>query len=420
MNRISQLSAVMAAILLVIFLFSSCTTPQKPVYSPTPKFTTPATETPAATPIESVSPQPTKTKEPGKKESNNQQTEKGQLARIPKVEVVFVLDTTGSMSGLIAGAQQKIWSIANIILQSEPKPIIKMGLVGYRDVGDQYVTQVYDLTDNMDKVYENLMGFTAGGGGDTPEHVNKALHDALNQIQWSTGKNVLRIIFLVGDSPPHMDYQDGYNYKKLCGEARQRDIIINTIRCGVNNETEQYWREIASLGGGKYASIDQSGGVVATIDTPMDKELADLNRELGTTIVAYGSKDEREGLKLRQSRSEALAPSVQAERAKFTAGSAYFDKKDLVDAVKYDKSVMNEVQVAELPEEMQKMNDSQRKAYLENQAKKREEIKKKIEAVSKKRDQYIQQKLRENKDSFDVQVVSFIKEQAKTKGITLK
>ena len=413
MQKTSGLTAALAAI--VVILCVSCTAPQTPVYTPATPTASIGTETPVARPTEQVTPQPSPTKK-----ANSGTQEKTTLSNVPRVEVVFVLDTTGSMSGLLAGAKQKIWSIANTILQAEPRPIIRMGLIGYRDKGDQYVTKLYELNDNMDKIYENLMAFQAAGGGDTPEHVNKALSDAINQIQWTKGKNVLRIIFLVGDAPPHMDYQDGFNYKKLCGEARQKDIFINSIRCGIDAQTEQYWRDIASLGGGKYASIDQTGGVVATVDTPMDKELADLNRELGTTIIAYGGKDEREGVLRRQSKSESLAPSVQAERAKYASKSHYMDKSDLVDAVKNKEVDVNSIEVAELPEELQTMDTEKRAKYIEAQTKKRDELKKKIDEVSKNRDRYISEKQRENKDSFDSQVVSFIKEQARTKGLDIK
>src|SRR4051794_24266330 len=58
----------------------------------------------------------------------------------PRVELVFALDTTGSMSGLIDGAKRKIWSIAQFIAQGQPKPDVRIGLVAYRDIGDAYVT----------------------------------------------------------------------------------------------------------------------------------------------------------------------------------------------------------------------------------------------------------------------------------------
>src|SRR3954447_9484529 len=93
-----------------------------------------------------------------------------------QIEVCFVLDTTGSMGGLIEGAKQKIWSIANTIIAVADKPQIKIALVGYRDRGDQYITKVFDLTDDIDTVFKNLMAFKAEGGGDGPESVNQALN----------------------------------------------------------------------------------------------------------------------------------------------------------------------------------------------------------------------------------------------------
>src|SRR5882757_7264849 len=93
----------------------------------------------------------------------------------PQIEVCFVLDTTGSMSGLIEGAKQKIWSIANEMISAKPTPEIRFGLVGYRDRGDEYVTKVFNLTDDLDGIYAHLQSFKADGGGDTPESVNEAL-----------------------------------------------------------------------------------------------------------------------------------------------------------------------------------------------------------------------------------------------------
>jgi hypothetical protein len=80
----------------------------------------------------------------------------------PKVEVCFVLDTTGSMSGLIQSAKDKIWSIANSLISTDPKPEISFALIGYRDVGDSYVTQITNLTTDIDLIHTQLMAFKAG------------------------------------------------------------------------------------------------------------------------------------------------------------------------------------------------------------------------------------------------------------------
>src|SRR6516164_3363792 len=150
----------------------------------------------------------------------------------PKIEVVFCLDTTGSMGGLIEGAKQKIWSISNQIASGKPAPDLKIGLVAFRDRGDAYITKIHDLTDDLDAVYANLKEFKASGGGDAPESVNQALNESVTKIKWSNDKDTLRIIFLVGDAPPHMDYADDVKYPETCKKACEKAIIINSVQCG--------------------------------------------------------------------------------------------------------------------------------------------------------------------------------------------
>jgi len=101
------------------------------------------------------------------------------------LEMVFVLDTTGSMGGLLEGAKQRIWGIVNEVMQSSSHPLVRIGLVAYRDHGDEYVTKVLPLTNDLDKVYTTLMDYRAEGGGDTPEDVRRALADGIRRAGWS-------------------------------------------------------------------------------------------------------------------------------------------------------------------------------------------------------------------------------------------
>src|SRR6478672_6375235 len=164
--------------------------------------------------------------------------------RKPNVEVVFCLDTTGSMGGLIEGAKQKIWAISNQIVAGRPTPNLKVGLLAYRDRGDAYVTKMTELTDDLDQIYATIKEFKAEGGGDTPESVNQALNESVTRFKWSNDKETLRIVFLVGDAPPHMDYKDDVKYPETCKLAVSNDIIINTIHCGKHKDTEKFWRDI--------------------------------------------------------------------------------------------------------------------------------------------------------------------------------
>ena len=130
----------------------------------------------------------------------------------PAVEVAFVLDTTGSMGGLIEGAKRKIWSIATAIVDSNPDADIRMGLVAYRDIGDDYVTKKIELTTDIQDLYASLLELKARGGGAWPESVNEALDIVVNKLQWTSGADTRRIVFLVGDAPPHMDYAQDTKY----------------------------------------------------------------------------------------------------------------------------------------------------------------------------------------------------------------
>src|SRR5262245_33084818 len=189
--------------------------------------------------------------------------EKKQETKKPKVEVVFCLDTTGSMGGLIQGAKDKIWAICNQIVSGKPTPDLKVGLVAYRDKGDAYITQVHDLTGDLDAVHAKIKTFQAAGGGDTPEHVNQALYDSVHKIKWDGDNKTLKIIFLVGDAPPHMDYTDDVKYPETCKEAVKKGIIINTVQCGSDAACAAAWQDICKKSEGTYVAIQQDGGVVA-------------------------------------------------------------------------------------------------------------------------------------------------------------
>ena len=269
----------------------------------------------------------------------------------PTVEIAFVLGTTGSMGGLIAGAKAKIWAIANQIVLGEPKPIVRIALVPYRDKGDKYVTKVFDLTDNIDEVYTQLMKFKAHGGGDSPENVNQALYDAVHKISWSDGRQTLKIIYLVGDCPPHNEYKDVPTYDKSAQAAIEKGIYINTILCGGNRETRGVWEEIAKLSEGAFLAIAQDGGV-RDITTPYDKDLARLNLELLDTAMVYGKKEVRaKQTELNEMARDYDAPAA-ADRSAFAAKSGIVASNDLVDDVRNARVDIDKMDKELLPAEM--------------------------------------------------------------------
>lgn len=342
---------------------------------------------------------------------------KGLAQARPRVEVAFVLDTTGSMGGLIDGAKRRIWSIAERIGDGRPRPDLRIALVGYRDEGDVYVTRVHDLTSDMDEVYQNLMSFRAEGGGDTPEHVSAALSDAVHRVSWSQGSG-LRIIFLVGDAPPHMDYQDGFDYRRHVGEARQRAIAVETVQCGGDPETTQVWREIAGLGGGRFAMIDGEGGMPARV-TPVDADLARLNADLSSTVVAAGSARERAETARKIEGRAAMPSPMAAAAAPYFAKAERLVEKDLVDLPEPDqkKAVAALSREATAPAELKGKTEAEAVAYLKAQKERRAKIQSRILELQKQREEHLNGARGANTDAFDEQVVQALRKRAAEFGI---
>lgn len=352
--------------------------------------------------------------------SNNQKT----------LEMVFVLDTTGSMGGLIEGAKQKIWSIVNDVMQRKDRPKVKIGLVAYRDNGDAYVTQVTPLSEDLDKVYSKLMDFRAEGGGDTPENVRRALAEGVEKAGWAkTNPNTAQILFLVGDAPPHDDYVQETDVLVTTAKAVRQNMIINTIQCGNASDTRQIWQTIAQRGEGKYFAIAQDGGVQA-ISTPFDARLAELANKLGGTYLAYGGGEGAAGQRFREdnARSQAAteskvladAPmSAQADRAMNKAINSAAYSNDLVQEIENEKIKIEDVKEQDLPESLKKMSVSERKKEIEKRLTERKSIRAEILELSKKRDEYIKTERAKlgKQDGFDAAVSNALSEQMLRKGI---
>jgi hypothetical protein len=334
----------------------------------------------------------------------------------PRVEVTFVLDTTGSMGGLLEGAKRKIWTIARAIGEGRPRPELRVALVGYRDQGDAYVTRVHDFSTDMDAVYANLSAFEAGGGGDWPEHVSRAMSDAVHRVSWSQDR-ALRIIFLVGDAPPQVGYQDGYDYRRHVAEARQRGIVVEAIQCGSAADTAVAWQAIAGLGSGHYAQIDAQGGMPARI-TPMDAELARMNADLARTVVAGGSIAEQRASATRLDTRAAMAPAAAAEAAGYYATADKLADKDLVGLPEAEqKRELGALRAkAAAPKPLAGKSDEEALAYLKTQQETRQRLQSRVATLQRQREEFLK-KDGAPVDGFDAQVVQALKEQAKPYGI---
>jgi Mg-chelatase subunit ChlD len=197
----------------------------------------------------------------------------------PVVDVMFVLDTTGSMGDEIARIQLTLLDVAARIQKLEPSATVRYGLTLYRDRGDAYVTQVKDFTTNVQAFLAELQAVEADGGGDTPESLNEALHVAINSARWTpaTTPNAVRMAILVADAPPHLDYEQDHDYAKEMKVAQARGIKVFPVAAsGLDDQGEFIFRQLAHHTMGRFVFITYGGGTSHHVGQFANNNLDDL------------------------------------------------------------------------------------------------------------------------------------------------
>jgi hypothetical protein len=244
-------------------------------------------------------------------------------------------------------------------------------------------------------------------------------------MSWSEGRGVYKVVFLVGDAPPHMNYSDDVKYSETARLASQRDIVMNTIQCGDLPDTSRVWRQIAKLGSGQYVAIQQDGAMVA-LAAPMDEALSRLNRELAATAVPYGDERQKEEIRAKLRRSLSADAPAAASRLSYLdkiGGKLNSGRSDLVDAVRdglVDLKALPDDEL--LPAEMREMDASEQEYYLQQRSAERERIRTEIAELGRKRDSWVRAETERlaaegRGDGFDQEVLEAIRSQAAEKGI---
>ncbi len=171
-------------------------------------------------------------------------------ARSVPLDLLFILDTTGSMGEEIQRLKTTI-ELINLNLSSlSSRPRIRFGLVLYRDRGDAYVTQTVPFTEDLESFQASLNRVEADGGGDDPEDLQTALQEAM-RLSWNRGG--IRLAFVVTDAPPHLDYGQDYTYADAAREAREQGIKIFGVGTGgLDLAGEIVLRQVAQYTAARY------------------------------------------------------------------------------------------------------------------------------------------------------------------------
>ncbi len=338
----------------------------------------------------------------------------------PLVQIALLLDTSGSMSGMINQAKVQLWAIVNQFVKAEQdgvRPRIEVALYQYGTPGlgreNGYVRMLAPLTGDLDLIAEQLFKLTTSGGD---EYCGWAIHSAVQELQWSTDKRSYKAIFIVGNEP---FMQGPIDYRKSCKLAISKGIIVNTIHC--SGGSDEGWKAASLLADGTFMRIETNQAVVE-MNTPFDEEIVRLNSELNTTYIAYGAAGEK--AKLRQREMDKAARSFSqaniSKRAVAKASSSYrAESWDLIDAV--ESKGIEAIPVQELPAEIASMAPEERKSYVAEKKGKRQELQEQILALSKKRNAYVQTRQKElagNEKTLGNQIERAIQKQSADKGFT--
>lgn len=334
------------------------------------------------------------------------------------VDLAICLDTSGSMSGLIHAARQKLWSVVNEIARLKPEPRLRVALLTYgtpgRGLPGDVVIQT-DLTTDLDLVSEKLFALGTNGG---TELVGRVVHYALEKLSWSHDAG-LRTIFVAGNESADQD--KAQPFLQVAARAHARGIYVNAIYCGGADDADAAgWRSLAAVNG-RFSNIDHDHGTV-NVTSPFDAELAKLSARLNATYVFWGRQ--REVREKRQSAQDANARQAgapaAAARAETKAGAGYVARGDLVDRLEEKGFDPGKLAKEDLPEALRALDGAQRRSWLEAKARERATIQARIQELAARRAAFVREKMAEealdDSRSLDKALRDTVRTQAKEKG----
>jgi hypothetical protein len=340
----------------------------------------------------------------------------------PTIQIAILLDTSNSMDGLLSQAKKQIWKIINEISKANKnnkEVIIEVAIFEYgkssipREEG--YIKMHTPLTSDLDKVSEKLFDLYTQGG---EEYAGMVIKEATNRLQWSKNENDLKLILIAGNESFN---QGNIDYKYAVNKAKKNKIIINTIFCGnYDKGINLKWKEAAKLGNGKYMNISQNEEILY-IKTPYDEKINNLSKQLNKTYFGYSKKAKiaKKRMLVQDTMAEKLNTLVERNIVK---ASSQYDTSQWDVLSKYEKNKdktikeIKKIKKIETKEEEEKL-----KKELEEKLKKQKELKKEINKLKLKREEYLNNndKTSEKKD-FGTVIIKNIKEILKSNNFNIK
>ncbi len=197
------------------------------------------------------------------------------------IDIVFVIDTTGSMADDIAAVQSAAGQIVDRVATTVPD--FQIGVVAYEDFpvspygssGDIPSRTVLPMTSDRNAAINAINTLDAAGGGDYEEAVYTGLMHAIDGKQglgsWRGGI-ARKVIILMGDAPPHdPEPMTGFTKAAVTDRAIDADPVdFFTVAIGSDEETVRSFERLAKLNGGEYFNALTADEVVDVLFDVID------------------------------------------------------------------------------------------------------------------------------------------------------
>lgn len=343
-------------------------------------------------------------------------------ARGNTVKIALLLDTSNSMDGLIRQAKAQLWDIVNKFTYARcgngEKPNLQIALYQYGNDGlpsqEGYLQQVIGFTSDLDELSEKLFSLSTNGG---EEFCGKVIHTAVRQLNWGKNEDHLKMVFIAGNEP---FTQGKLDYRDAIGNAKEKDIIVNTIFCGDYHQgIRTGWKKGADLGGGDYLTIDHNRRIVH-VKTPYDEIILKLNKKLNKTYISYGLRGVQKMAmqEAQDQNAETLNEVVAVKRAVSKSSRIYNNSSwDLIDAADEEEFEVSKLKKEDLPAELQGKSTREIEDFIQTKKIERKRIQSEIQSLNVKREAFIANKQQNEKGDLENAILNAIEKQGARKNI---
>lgn len=344
-----------------------------------------------------------------------------------KIQVAILLDTSGSMQGLIEQAKSRLWNIVNTLTTLKFKgetPEIEISIYEYGSYnlyGGEFIRQITPLTVDLDLISKELFALTTSG---SEEYCGTVIRKAVKELEWGRNESDMKLIYIAGNE---IFTQGSVPYKTAIAEAVKGNIFVNTIHCGDEEiGIRDFWQDAAIHGKGKFFNID-ANAITRQIKTPFDPQIILCNEKLNDTYISYGAIGQERKINqvIQDKNANAISSANYTERAVSKSKAVYKNISwDLVDKMKEDKNILSSIRKEELPKELNGKSNEEIKKIITQKEKERTILQKEIAELAVKRQAYIENELKkeggDSRDDLGKAITSSILTFANLKGYTVE